>query len=793
MAFNKEQQGHKDLREIIAQKTRQVVVFVGAGLSAQQPANLPVWPQLRQSLLDDARAKAETLDPNEKKKRESLIQVAEDEENFWRSFSLLKTALGETSYTQNIRRAFSKADDCNPPPIYTSLWRLGITGMITVNIDRFAGRAFADAFQGGALSEFNGFEVGNYIHTFQAGKAFVANLHGTLQNDSSWVFTSEDLNRLQNASLKHFFSLCFSSRVMLFVGVSADDFAIADHLRRLREQGIRFGAHYWITHRNDRDTDAFAEANGLIRIVYSKSAGNHPHSELNEFVEDIQRYISHDPPAPIVIPDAKPALDSNISEPESLNSRSSEEIRSVLNQEALRILQKGNGECEKDYELFTQKYDECIYRAWHITHRPPNNLFFGYRIVEHISRGSFGNVYKAIAPDGTQVAIKVLHENVRDNRLMLDGFRRGVHAMQILARRNISGIVSYKKSWEIPACTVMDYVDGYSLEQAVEARFVTSWTTKMFISLQLITILQDAHSIPEHVLHRDVRPPNIMLRNFQSPDDDGDWEVVMLDFDLCWHKEASGNSVDPDSITIAYHAPEQFKDTEKASRRSALVDSFGIGMTLFFLMCGSHPQPYIVQNDEAWITELKWKIAKLSSPIWRSLPNRLARLIYWATRHDQQSRWDLTKIYGELARLANCLTASQSHDPELIAEEIAARSERMLDYDWNPDHSKACVVTLTGFEFSMWGNEGARKIEGSISWSNQGDRDYSTVRNYLLPKVDKVVSELKQGGWGANITTRRYDQVKVDCWVELSKADSKKDMEKLASSFSAAAAWLKLT
>lgn len=364
--------------------------------------------------------------------------------------------------------------------------------------------------------------------------------------------------------------------------------------------------------------------------------------------------------------------------------------------------------------------------------------------------------------------------------------------MRLLAERNVDGIVCYKQSWELPACTVMNYIDGYSLEEAVEAKFVRTWDTKFRISTQLVSILQSAHSIPEHVLHRDVRPANVMLQSFHSPDDEGDWNVVVLDFDLCWHKGATGNSVNPDSITIAYHAPEQFQLSEKASRRSALVDSFGIGMTLFFLMSGHHPQPYSVQNDETWNQDLKWKVAKLPCLFWKSLPVRLSRLIYWSTRADQQSRWDLTKIAGEISRLRRTLKVTKPDDPELVAEEIAARCERMVDYDWEPDSMKAIVTTLTGFDFSVWGNEGAQSVGASISWSNQGDRDFSTVKKYILPNVNKVVLQLKNGGWSASIVTRRHDQVKIEASVTLALIKSTVDIERLAGSFSAAASCLKL-
>ncbi|WP_395730229.1 protein kinase domain-containing protein [Prosthecobacter sp.] len=664
--------------------------------------------------------------------------------------------------------------------------------MITTNIDRFAGRSYAEVHSSGPLTEFNGLEVGNYAHTIQAGKPFVTNLHGTLQNDSSWIFTAEDLARIKTPSFFDFFIQCLSSRTLLFIGISADDFAIAEHLRRLKSHGVRFGGHYWITHRNDRATDEFAEQYGLLRIAYSLAESGDAHREVAEFIEDIKKFIAKDEPPPIVIPETKKERNVSLPTPEELQTLPAEQIRQVLNQEAVRILKSNSPTKEDDYDKLLKKYDECVYRLWRVTAKEPNNILFGYKIISHVSKGGFGNVYEAVSPEGEKVAIKVLLENIREDRSMLESFRRGVYAMRLLEERKIDGIVCYKHSWELPACTVMDYVDGYSLEDAVDSKFIRSWATKFRIGTQLVSILQNAHSVPEHVLHRDLRPPNIMLEGFHSPDDDGDWKVVVLDFDLCWHKGATGNSVNPDSITIAYHAPEQYQQTEKSSRRSALVDSFGIGMTLFFLFSGNHPQPYSVQNNIAWLQELKWKIGKLECQAWKSLPHRLARLIFFSTMNDQQFRWDLTKIAGEMKRLSETLRATKPNDPELIAEEIAARCERLNDYVWSQEHLRAVVATVTGFDFWIWGNEGSQKIEASICWSNQGDRDFSTVKKYLLPNVDKVVSCLKNGGWSASVVSRGYDQVKIGASIELARIKTTDDITRFANSFAEGASCLKL-
>lgn len=64
--FNTEQPEFKLLRDIIAENTSQLVVWIGAGLSA--PAGIPTWRQLKAILEKSARDKAKTLIPEGKRR-----------------------------------------------------------------------------------------------------------------------------------------------------------------------------------------------------------------------------------------------------------------------------------------------------------------------------------------------------------------------------------------------------------------------------------------------------------------------------------------------------------------------------------------------------------------------------------------------------------------------------------------------------------------------------------------------------------------------------------------------------
>ena len=261
-----------------------------------------------------------------------------------------------------------------------------------------------------------------------------------------------------------------------------------------------------------------------------------------EFIKDLERYTPVEQTPQPVTPSTKRERWTSLPSPRDVEQLEANEIRILLNKEAVRILASNDPNRVNEYTQFWTRYAEAIYRAWSFSTAQGNDLLFDYQLKEPIARGAFGSVYKAIDNQGRELAIKILHGNVKEEPQMLECFRRGVAAMKILSDRGVPGMVPYIAAWEIPTCTVMELIDGPNLQEAVEAKFVDSWQMVMRIALDLVSIVRRAHQLPERVLHRDLRPANIMLKGYY--DDPNNFEVVVLDFDLSWHRDASGLSMD---------------------------------------------------------------------------------------------------------------------------------------------------------------------------------------------------------------------------------------------------------
>jgi hypothetical protein len=739
--FNKNQPAYVDLRNIVSERTKSVVAWVGAGLS--QPAGLPGWGQLRSMLgseVEQRIAQLNKADPEVELMR-TRLKAAKEQANPWVAIQILRDLLGATSFRAAIRRVFTPADTCAIPDGYRFLWDLGIAGMLSLNIDRFATRAWNEKHPGVVVADFSGDRAGDNAHLLRSAKPFIANLHGIASEESTWVFTQDTLSGLlDDDGYKNFISTVALSKTLLFVGISAEDIAAGGHLERLRQLKIDFGSHFWLTHRADSKTFEWAERSGIQLIVYDP---RDDHAELKEVFDDLRAYVPTDAPAkPVSLAASPPPL--ALPSPAELAGRPAEEIRSLLNAAASDILKHRPA----DYQAFYEEYDEAIYRAWYVGPRPAGQAILGYSLDHEMARGAFGRVFKAQAPAGEMVALKLLHEDVRHIPERLDAFRRGVRAMQILSERGIRGMVPYKAASEIPAFAVMELINGPNLTEAMTNGLLNDWSTILRIGVSVASIIKAAHGLPERILHRDIRPPNVMLKNYYA--DHEHWEVVVLDFDLAWYRDALGQSVAAETLH-GYLAPEQVSAAPGATTRSALVDSFGTGMTLYFL--ATHEDPVFSQHLHGnWEADLVAKVRERSTSAWKSLPRRFARLIVQATRHNQASRIDMARIEGELRNLQQAEEdAGKVESAELLAEELAARSG-VGEYGWDPDRVEASILLASGIEVHIRASEVDEEVGVRLTWQDSGKNEKKRVAKWLPDAGQRAHSKMRKSGWNSELS-----------------------------------------
>jgi serine/threonine-protein kinase len=202
-----------------------------------------------------------------------------------------------------------------------------------------------------------------------------------------------------------------------------------------------------------------------------------------------------------------------------------------------------------------------------------------YRVLERLGEGSSGDVY--LAEDTIvhrKVALKLLRHNDADDR-QLRSFEREARCASLLNHPNVVTLFDIGIEGDI-RYIASEHVEGETLRQRLDhAPLPTSEVVD--ISLGVASALVAAHEA--WIVHRDVKPENIMLRR--------DHGVKVLDFGVA-KLAGGGDSTDPlrrgDKLvgTLPYLSPEQVRGEEIIDSRS---DIYSLGAVMYEMLSGMPP------------------------------------------------------------------------------------------------------------------------------------------------------------------------------------------------------------
>jgi serine/threonine-protein kinase len=201
-----------------------------------------------------------------------------------------------------------------------------------------------------------------------------------------------------------------------------------------------------------------------------------------------------------------------------------------------------------------------------------------YEIRGTLGQGAMGLVYDGWDPlIMRRVAIKTVALAQGDDADAAEGverFRREAQAAGRLQHPNIVSVFDFGET-ETLAYIVMEFMDGGTLKDLLDRdrKLVPAQACDMMC--QVLSALAYSHA--RGVVHRDVKPANIML--------DQHGAVKLGDFGIARLESSSMTLVGDVLGTPAYMAPEQFLG-ETADARA---DIFAAGATLFHLLTGTRP------------------------------------------------------------------------------------------------------------------------------------------------------------------------------------------------------------
>ena len=204
-----------------------------------------------------------------------------------------------------------------------------------------------------------------------------------------------------------------------------------------------------------------------------------------------------------------------------------------------------------------------------------------YTLGAKIGEGGMGAVYRAShAMMKRDVAIKLLPVD-RAGKDGLVRFEREVQLTSRLNSPNTIAIYDYGRTPDGVFYYVMEYIDGFSLED-LTTRFGPIGPGRVIhLARQICAALAEAHAIG--LIHRDIKPANIALCERA-----GVFDVVkVLDFGLVKELGTDSASTTEASLTGTplYLSPESITAPDRVDGRS---DLYAVGAVAFWLLTGTH-------------------------------------------------------------------------------------------------------------------------------------------------------------------------------------------------------------
>ncbi|NEP10025.1 MAG: protein kinase [Symploca sp. SIO1A3] len=201
---------------------------------------------------------------------------------------------------------------------------------------------------------------------------------------------------------------------------------------------------------------------------------------------------------------------------------------------------------------------------------------------------------------------------------------------------------------------VQSYINASSLEEQVKAGRTFSETELKEIAKEILAVLLYLHNRYPSIIHRDIKPGNILLTN-RSGNSVG--QVYLVDFGSVQAAVSEG-ATRTIVGTYGYMPPEQFGE-----RAVPASDLYALGTTLIYLASGQHP------------ADLPQKTLKICFENYVSLSNSFIDWLRWITEPSLEER-----------------LASADHALQILEQETPQNQPLALLVPVKPENSKVVLI-----------------------------------------------------------------------------------------------------
>ncbi|MFB2978435.1 GUN4 domain-containing protein [Microseira sp. BLCC-F43] len=221
-----------------------------------------------------------------------------------------------------------------------------------------------------------------------------------------------------------------------------------------------------------------------------------------------------------------------------------------------------------------------------------------YTIREVLGKGGFGITYRVRDLEGRQYVIKTLNEEAQASqyfdKLQQDFMNEALRLVQFKNHPHIVKVYQLLQERvqrnNLLCCLLMEYIEGTNLEKYVQKRGVLSEAEALGYIQQVGDALTAMHR--EGLLHRDVKPSNIILRASNS-------QAVLIDFGIAREFTQDLIISHTQYCTPGFAPMEQYASKAK---RGEYTDVYALAATLYYLLTRTVPT---VASDRSLNVPLK--------------------------------------------------------------------------------------------------------------------------------------------------------------------------------------------
>ncbi len=247
-----------------------------------------------------------------------------------------------------------------------------------------------------------------------------------------------------------------------------------------------------------------------------------------------------------------------------------------------------------------------------------------YEVKRRIGAGGMSIVYQAVdILLDRSVAVKILRDQYCDDEQNIRFFQNEARSIAALSHPNIVKIFDIGKE-DQHYFIVMEYLEGKTLKEIIQEGAPMDPVEAINLVRGILRALEHSHK--KGIIHRDIKPHNIML--------DKDHKVKVTDFGIARNAGASTVTYSGQMVgSVYYISPEQ----AKGERTSSATDIYSTGAMLYEMLTGK--VPFTGDNPVSIALSHVEKEAKPMSELNKKIPECLEEIVETAMRKNPKERY----------------------------------------------------------------------------------------------------------------------------------------------------------